>query len=299
MRPGMTVKVEQAQTGKAFRASVGEVIPLFDPDARTLKVRLDVDNPLYELRPDMFVDVEIPITMPPALHVPADAILDAGTTKIVYVDVENGIFEPRRVKTGWRLGRQVEILSGLMPGEKIAVSGNFLIDSESRMELASLGSGVRMSADPVCGRYVNEEEAEMLEMTATYQNKIFYFSSDQCKEAFEREPEKYVSGQPQMKTEEVNAVMPGPQRSWADLLAPIKAGPDKHDGADSGKGTGDSLGDSASRIIDWNGPEKEGTPPPEWSKGWGEFPGAKYLGIKRENKKDSLPAIGRDRSSFK
>ena len=194
MRPGMTVAVDHAQMGKTFKASVGEVLPLFDPDARTLKVRLDVDNPRYELRPDMFVDVEIPITMPPTMNVPADAILDAGTTTIVYVDVGNGTFEPRRVKTGWRLGRRVEITRGLSPGEKIAVSGNFLIDSESRMEIASLGSGVRMSTDPVCGRYVNEEEAEMLEMTVTYQNKIFYFSSEQCKEEFEKEPEKYVQG---------------------------------------------------------------------------------------------------------
>ena len=92
MRPGMTVAVKHAQMGKTFNASVGEVLPLFDPAARTLKVRIDVDNPRYDLRPDMFVDVEIPITMPPSLNVPADAVLDAGTRAIVYVDAGNGVF---------------------------------------------------------------------------------------------------------------------------------------------------------------------------------------------------------------
>ena len=155
-------------------------------------MRIDVDNPRYDLRPDMFVDVEIPITMPPSLNVPADAVLDAGTRAIVYVDAGNGAFEPRRVETGWRLGGRVEITSGLTPGEKIAVSGNFLIDSESRMEIAALGPEVKMSVDPVCGRYVDAEEAEMFERTATYANETFYFSSDECKEEFEKEPEKYV-----------------------------------------------------------------------------------------------------------
>ena len=81
---------------------------------------------------------------------------------IVYVDTGNGAFEPRRVETGWRLGGRVEITRGLMPGEKVAVSGNFLIDSESRMEIAALGPEAKMSVDPVCGRYVDAEEAEML-----------------------------------------------------------------------------------------------------------------------------------------
>ena len=140
MRPGMTVALKQGQMGKTFSARVGKVLPLFDPSARTLKVRIDVDNPRYDLRPDMFVDVEIPITLPPTLSVPAGAVLDSGTKAIVYVDKGNGIFEPRRVKTGWNLGGQVEITGGLRPGEKIAVSGNFLIDSESRMELAASGT---------------------------------------------------------------------------------------------------------------------------------------------------------------
>ncbi len=192
MRPGMVVEVKHAQLGKTFSASMGEVLPLFDAATRTLKARIDVDNPRYDLRPEMFVDVEIPITMSPSLNVPADAVIDSGTRTIVYVDAGNGIFEPRRVKTGWRLGRQVEITGGLMPGEKVVLSGNFLIDSESRMEIAALGSGGKTIDDPVCGRYIDKDEAESRQRIVAYPNETFHFCSDACKKEFEKEPEKYV-----------------------------------------------------------------------------------------------------------
>jgi len=59
--------------------------------------------------------------------------------KTVFVDRGNGFFEPREVETGWRHGSRVEITKGLEPGEKIAISGNFLIDSESKLQLAAQG----------------------------------------------------------------------------------------------------------------------------------------------------------------
>ncbi len=149
MKPGMTVTVRHGQMGKRFSAKVGKVLPLFDPAARTLKVRIDVDNPRNDLRPDMFVDVEIPIAMPPSISVPADAVLDTGKKAIVYVDRGNGIFEPRRVRTGWNLGGQVEITAGLEPGERVVVSGNFLIDSESQMAISASGAGAEKDEEPV------------------------------------------------------------------------------------------------------------------------------------------------------
>jgi hypothetical protein len=87
----------------------------------------------------MFVDVEFPIILPPTLAVPADAVLDSGMKKTVFVDRGNGFFEPRQVETGSRLGGRVEITKGLKPGERIVVSGNFLIDSESKMKMAAAG----------------------------------------------------------------------------------------------------------------------------------------------------------------
>lgn len=143
-RPGLPVKVTQPFQNKTFRARVSNILPQFDASTRTLKVRIESDNPSYALRPDMFVDVEIPVTLPSALTIPAEAVLDSGLKKTVFVDRGNGLFEPRQVETGSRLAGRVEIIKGLTPGERIVVSGNFLIDSESKMKMAAAGMAENM-----------------------------------------------------------------------------------------------------------------------------------------------------------
>jgi len=97
-------------------------------------VRLEASNPQRALKPGMFVDVEFPVDLPETLVVPADAIVDSGLRKTVFVDRGNGSFEPRQVETGWRVGDDVEVTKGLMPGERIVISGTFFVDSESRMK---------------------------------------------------------------------------------------------------------------------------------------------------------------------
>jgi membrane fusion protein, copper/silver efflux system len=144
VKPGMKVRIRVPHQTKIYETTVSQVLPQFDPNSRTLKVGMEVDNPGYSLRPDMFVDVEFPITMPATLSVPSEAVLDSGIKKTVFVDRGNGFFEPRTVETGWRLGERTEITKGLMAGERIVVSGNFLIDSESRMKQAAAG----MQASP-------------------------------------------------------------------------------------------------------------------------------------------------------
>jgi membrane fusion protein, copper/silver efflux system len=133
LRRGARAQVSLPRQRTTFPATVSEVLPQFDPATRTLKVRLEVDNPAFALRPDMFVDVELPVALPPAVAVPVDAVIDAGLTKTVFVEREDGTFEPREVETGWRFGDRVEIRKGLMSGERIVTSGTFLLDSESRM----------------------------------------------------------------------------------------------------------------------------------------------------------------------
>jgi YHS domain-containing protein len=155
-------------------------------------VRLDLDNPGYVLRPDMFVDVEIPITLAPAMAVPVDAVLDSGLRKTVFVDRGNGVFEPREVETGWRLGNRVEITKGLKPGERIVTSGNFLIDSESRLEMAAAGMQGTLSKDPVCGVDVSMTKAVKAGLKTNYGGKTYYFDSVQCKQQFEKDSKRYV-----------------------------------------------------------------------------------------------------------
>ena len=111
--------------------------PIFDEATLTLKVRLETANPQRALKPGMFVDVEFPVDLPPTLVVPADAIVDSGLRKTVFVDSGHGYFEPRLIETGWRIGDDVEVTKGLMPGERIVISGTFFIDSESRMKAAA------------------------------------------------------------------------------------------------------------------------------------------------------------------
>jgi len=137
IRPGMHATVRTLDRRRSFDARVSEVLPQFDPASRSLKVRLEVDNPDFVLRPDMFVDVEMPVDLPPSISVPVDAVLDSGLEKSVFVERSQGVFEPRLVRTGWRFDHRVEIVEGLKPGERIVASGTFLIDSESRMKIAS------------------------------------------------------------------------------------------------------------------------------------------------------------------
>jgi len=192
-KSGMKARVTLPNQKKEFIATVAKVLPQFDPNSRTLKVRLELDNPGYVLRPDMFVDVEFPVTLPPALSVPADAILDSGLRKTVFVDIGNGFFEPREVETGWRHGNRVEITRGLEEGERIVVSGNFLIDSESRLEMAASGMVGTLSKDPVCGMEVSVNKAAKAGRKANYKGKTYYFMSDENKTQFEKEPQKYVN----------------------------------------------------------------------------------------------------------
>jgi len=192
IKPGTRVKVTHPQMNKTFDAKVSNILPQFDPQTRTLKFRLEADNAGYILRPDMFVDVELPVNLPAAMTAPTDAIIDTGTRKTVYVDRGDGYFEPRRVEIGWRLGKVAEITGGLMPGEKIVVSGNFLIDSESRMRAAAQGIFGSPTKDPVCGMFVDEDKTAAAGMTSTYQGRTYFFCKEECKTDFDKNPKKYV-----------------------------------------------------------------------------------------------------------
>jgi len=139
---GETARVSlQALPGKSFSARIDYLQPEVDPMTRTLKVRLNMENPGLMLKPDMYADVEFRVNIPSKLTVPADAVLNAGERQTVFVDRGNGYFEPRQVKTGEREGDRIQILSGLTQGERIVTSGNFLIDSESQMKAAASGMG--------------------------------------------------------------------------------------------------------------------------------------------------------------
>ncbi len=120
--------------GKTWNGRVSFVYPTVDPMTRTVKVRIEFSNPGFQLKPQMFADVELKINYGNQIVVPQEAVLDSGKEQRVFVAKGDGYFEPRQIKTGAKLDGKVVILSGLKAGETVVSSGNFLIDSESRLK---------------------------------------------------------------------------------------------------------------------------------------------------------------------
>lgn len=145
IRIGARAMVRSPLTGRSFPADVTYIQPELDPQTRTLKVRLEAENPSLSLRPETFVDVLFRTGGARRLAVPREAVLDSGEQQTVFVDLGEGYFEPRHVRTGARFGDSVEILSGLRAGETIVVSEAFLVDSESRLRSVSAQMGAPSS----------------------------------------------------------------------------------------------------------------------------------------------------------
>ncbi len=195
-KPGMRVKMELPYQNKTLYAGVSNILPQFDPASRTLKLRLEAKNPGYIMRPDMFVNVELPASGPPAIIVPVGAVLDSGLKKTVFVDLGNGYFEPRQVETGRSLGERIEIIRGLISGEKIVVSGNFLIDSESRIQQAAAGITGKIARDPVCGMNIDEDRAREEGRFLEYKGRTYFFCESKERDEFRKDPEHYLKSSP-------------------------------------------------------------------------------------------------------
>jgi YHS domain-containing protein len=161
-------------------------------------VRLDLDNPGFVLRPDMFVDVEFDLREPEGISVPVDAVLDSGRRRVVFISKGDGAFEPREVATGARYGDRVQVLKGLQEGETVVVSGLFLLDSESRLQSAATASAAKpntvaaASTDPVCGMEVEPSKAAY---QSQHQGTTYFFCSKDCKAKFDSDPSRFVKKQ--------------------------------------------------------------------------------------------------------
>ena len=123
--------------GRVFRGHVSYILPGVDPTTRTLKLRVQFDNPGFALKPDMFGDAEISTGGARKLVVPETAVLNSGDRQVVFVDRGEGKLEPHNVTIGAQSGGLIEIISGLKQGDRIVTSGNFLIDSESQLKAAA------------------------------------------------------------------------------------------------------------------------------------------------------------------
>ena len=131
----VTVDVS-ALPGQTFDGMVKAIDPMLDPMTRTARARILVTDPQGVLKPDMYVNVSIVTELGDVLAVPEDAVFATGERQIVFVDKGQGLFEPRAVTLGARADGFYEVKTGLAVGESVVTSGNFLIDSESRLKSA-------------------------------------------------------------------------------------------------------------------------------------------------------------------
>jgi len=146
--------------GATFTGPITFIDPILDETRRVLRVRVDLDNAKGLLRPGSFVDahilveltrdgqVHVPGSTSPtasALLVPRSAVLQGGDRELVYVMTQEAgplkdgkerwpaIYEPRVVKTGFRVGDDLVVLSGLEEADEVVLRGQFLIDSQLQL----------------------------------------------------------------------------------------------------------------------------------------------------------------------
>ena len=128
-----------ALPGRKLAGKVTFVSPLVSDASRTAKARIEFDNPAGILKPGMYATVMIDVDVGEGIAIPEDAIIDTGERKIVFVAHDGGHFEPRAIEVGISIEGSVQVLSGLKDGDSIAETGQFLLDSESRLRAAAAG----------------------------------------------------------------------------------------------------------------------------------------------------------------
>jgi multidrug efflux pump subunit AcrA (membrane-fusion protein) len=115
------------------------VYPFVSDGTRTVKARYILKNPDGYLRPGMFVHLEQTEPLGEGFYLPESAVVETGTRKVVFISLGDGYFREREVKTGVVFDGLIQVREGLSEGDVVVVSGNFLIDAESRLERAVPG----------------------------------------------------------------------------------------------------------------------------------------------------------------
>jgi len=201
---------------RVFHGTVDYVYPYLDPRTRDRKVRLVFENPDLALLPDMYATVRIDAKLgDAALLVPAEAVIDTGTRQIAFVARGEGRFEPRDVKVGVVAKHGYRhVLAGLREDERVVTSGQFLLDSESRLQEAiekmmdarsgasGGATGGTMDAPAfrapeglvavVPPRCPVEGGQPRPEVFADYRGHRFFFCCDSCPELFLADPGPYL-----------------------------------------------------------------------------------------------------------
>ncbi len=143
IKPGLEVEVIFPGRERPLKGRIEEVYPWVEERLRVLRARLTLPNPEGLLKPGMWAEVRVQIPLGMRMVIPDEALIYGGGHYYVFVKKGAGLFEPRLVKVGRKVGEKRIILSGLKHGEEVVVSANFLIDAESRLKaaLSAFGGG--------------------------------------------------------------------------------------------------------------------------------------------------------------
>jgi membrane fusion protein, copper/silver efflux system len=137
LKKGDTIRLEASSIlGRNLESKISTISEAVDPSTRTYRVRSLFKNAHELLKPGMYVDAVIETPLGEVLSVPQEAVFFTGNEAMVFVEKEPGVFEPRAVKLGAKAEGHYQLLSGLTEGENVVTSGNFLVDSESRLKAA-------------------------------------------------------------------------------------------------------------------------------------------------------------------
>jgi Cu(I)/Ag(I) efflux system membrane fusion protein/cobalt-zinc-cadmium efflux system membrane fusion protein len=135
---GQEVRVQLPYQSEEIIGRISTIYPYVEQRTRTVKARIDLDNRDFELKPDMYVNVRIKSEAAKnVLSIPVEAVLNSGERQTVFVEREQGKFEPRLIKTGLQdENGYLEIVQGLLADELVVTSAQFMLDSESTLREA-------------------------------------------------------------------------------------------------------------------------------------------------------------------
>ncbi|HEX5059406.1 MAG TPA: efflux RND transporter periplasmic adaptor subunit [Kofleriaceae bacterium] len=164
LRPGAPVEARSAAIpDTVFAGTVQAILPDVDPDTRTIKARVELANPDFELAPGMFVSVALAGPATDTLIVPTEAVIETGRRTVVMLAESNGTFQPVDVEIGIESNGQTEIKRGLSVGQMVVVSGQFLIDSEASLRATSTRMEDRPPMNEPTTEHFGEGKVESLD----------------------------------------------------------------------------------------------------------------------------------------
>jgi len=171
IKKGMSAEMELSYvSGKIFTGKVLYVYPFLTAKTRTARLRLEFPNPDYQLKPNMYANVNLKSAVSEdSLVIPQEAVIDSGVRKVVFVALGKGKFQPREVKLGLEGNdNEFQVLEGLQENEQIVISAQFMLDSESRLrEAIQKMLEVRQQGAPTTDIQPMKMDDDELDMTKT------------------------------------------------------------------------------------------------------------------------------------